>query len=70
MIDTPFNLQSLQTNLRVVEKAPTESVWARQQELEATAYDTAIAALKREMEKLEEMEMGGKCDQILGSKAW
>ncbi|KAB5591012.1 DNA-directed RNA polymerase [Ceratobasidium theobromae] len=58
MIDTPFNLQSLQTNLRVVEKAPTESVWARQQELEATAYDTAIAALKREMEKLEEMEMG------------
>ncbi|EUC62471.1 DNA-directed RNA polymerase [Rhizoctonia solani AG-3 Rhs1AP] len=54
----PYNLQSLRTNLETVQSSPEAAVWARQLDLETSAYDTTIERLQHEMEKLEEIEMG------------
>jgi hypothetical protein len=68
-MDTPYNLKSLQTNLEAVQKAPDLVAWARQQELEASAYDTTIERLKHEMEQLEKVELGGESDLTTSSSS-
>ncbi|KAH7334818.1 hypothetical protein B0J17DRAFT_770366 [Rhizoctonia solani] len=56
--ELPYNLQSLRTNLETVQNSPDAAVWARQLELETSAYDTTIARLQHEMEELEKLELG------------
>ncbi|CEL52694.1 DNA-directed RNA polymerase, mitochondrial [Rhizoctonia solani AG-1 IB] len=56
--DLPYNLQSLRTNLETVQSSPEAAVWARQLELETSAYDTTIARLRHEMAELEKIELG------------
>ncbi|KAG8691426.1 DNA-directed RNA polymerase [Ceratobasidium sp. 423] len=56
--ELPYKLQSLRTNLETVQNSPDSAVWARQIDLETSAYDTTIARLRHEMEKLEKMELG------------
>ncbi|CAE6464323.1 unnamed protein product [Rhizoctonia solani] len=56
--DLPYNLQSLRKNLETVQSSPDAAVWARQLELETSAYDTTIERLQREMEELEKLELG------------
>ncbi|KAJ1306117.1 hypothetical protein OPQ81_010828 [Rhizoctonia solani] len=56
--DLPYNLRSLRTNLETVQSSPYDAVWARQLELETSAYDTTIARLQHEMEELEKIELG------------
>ncbi|CAE6461591.1 unnamed protein product [Rhizoctonia solani] len=54
----PYNLQSLRTNLETVQSSPEAAVWARQLDLETSAYDTTIKRLQHEMEELEKIELG------------
>jgi hypothetical protein len=55
----PFNLRSLQTNLEILQKEVDAAGWTRQLQLEESALDTTIERLKHEMEKLEDLELGG-----------
>ncbi|KAG8746033.1 DNA-directed RNA polymerase [Ceratobasidium sp. 414] len=56
--ERPFNLSSLKTNLETVQKDVVASNYARQLKLEESAVETTIDRLQREMEKLEELELG------------
>ncbi|KAG8712707.1 DNA-directed RNA polymerase [Ceratobasidium sp. 394] len=57
--ESPFNLVSLQTNLESVQKDVTASNYARQLKLEESAVESTIERLQHEMDKLEELELGG-----------
>ncbi|CAE6354241.1 unnamed protein product [Rhizoctonia solani] len=56
--ELPYNLQSLRTNLETVQSSPEAAVWARQLDLETSAYETTIERLRHEMEELEKIELG------------
>ncbi|CAE6492233.1 unnamed protein product, partial [Rhizoctonia solani] len=56
--DLPYNLRSLRTNLETVQSSPEAALWARQLELETSAYDTTMERLRHEMEELEKLELG------------
>ncbi|CAE6504203.1 unnamed protein product [Rhizoctonia solani] len=56
--ELPYNLRSLRTNLETVQSSPDTAVWARQFDLETSAYDTTIARLRHEMDELEKLELG------------
>ncbi|CUA67067.1 DNA-directed RNA polymerase, mitochondrial [Rhizoctonia solani] len=58
--ELPYNLRSLRKNLETVQSSPEAAVWARQLELETSAYDTTIERLQHELDVLEERELGGE----------